>query len=365
MDIETHHAGCELFAGLEPKTIAFISKWFAPRRYMADEIIFQEGDEGDGFYLIHEGVVLIIKGVGICQRELRRLSSGESFGEMALVSKQPRSATAISLTDTELLHLDKKGFNILVSHDSCFAQRMLGIVSQRLHRADQVAMIDLMRAHQGLIISLAELAESRDAFTGAHLYRVRDYCTLLAKLLAQDPQFKDQIAPDFIEAIYNVSPLHDIGKVGIPDSILKKTRKLTDEEFEVIKTHTRIGARSIDTVLDYCDLKMFRLARRLILSHHEWYNGNGYPQGLKGEKIPLEARIMAIADFYDALLSKRAYKEAYSHDQTIKMITAESGKKLDPAITRIMMENIDSFKKIHLAYAAKERPTKFATNQLK
>jgi response regulator RpfG family c-di-GMP phosphodiesterase len=355
MDIGTYLSGCDLFAGLEQKTIAFIAQWFEPLHYKAGKIIFYEGDKGDSFYLITEGIVLILKGVGISQRELRRLSSGDSFGEMALISKEPRSATVKTLTDTELLRLDQNGFNLLMDYDERFAQRMLRIVSNRLHQADQVAMLDLMRAHQGLIISLSELAESRDAATGAHLYRVRDYCTLLAKLLAEDPQFKDQIASDFIEAIYYVSPLHDIGKVGIPDSILRKTGKLTKAEFEVINTLTQIGARSIDTVLEYCNLKMFRIARRLILSHHEGYDGNGYPDGLKGEEIPLEARIMAIADFYDALLSKRTYKDAYSHDQAINVIGKEAGKKLDPTITRIMLDNIDQFKKIHLAYAAKEK----------
>jgi HD-GYP domain-containing protein (c-di-GMP phosphodiesterase class II) len=358
MDIETRLAGCELFARLAPKKIAFIAQWFDPLRYRAGDIIFREGEKGDSFYLVHDGVVLILKGAGISQRELRRLSAGDSFGEMALVSNEPHSATVKALTDTELLRLGQNSFNLLMNHDARFAQQMLRIVSQRLQQADQVAMLDLMRAHQGLIISLAELAESRDAATGAHLYRVRDYCTLLAKLMAQASRFKDQIEPDFIEAIFYVSPLHDIGKVGIPDAILTKKGRLTQAEFEEMKTHTLIGAHSIETVLDYCNLKMFRIARRLIESHHEWYNGKGYPRGLKAEQIPLEARIMAVADYYDALLSERSYKEAYSHDHAIEVIAEEAGRKLDPHIIRIMLAHIDQFEKIHLAYAAQEKQSK-------
>jgi response regulator RpfG family c-di-GMP phosphodiesterase len=356
-DIIGHLRRSDLFGGLGLESITFIARRFEPVHYQAGEIIFHEGDKGQTFYLIATGEVLILKGTGISQRELRRLPPGHSFGEMALVSNEGRSATAMAAIDTQLLRLNEKGFTLLMDRDERFAQRMLRMVSRRLKRADEVTSVDLMRAHQGLIISLAELADSRDAVTGAHLYRVRDYCTLLAKLMAQDHRFSDQVTPDFIEALYHVSPLHDIGKVAISDNILLKKGKLTQEEFEIIKTHPAIGARSMDTVLEYCDLKMFRIARTLILGHHERYDGQGYPQGLKGEDIPLAARIMAIADFYDALLSKRSYKEAYCHDRVIVSIREEAGKRFDPAIVDIMLNHIEQFHAIHLSYAAKEHRT--------
>jgi putative two-component system response regulator len=299
--------------------------------------------------------VVILKGAGISQRELRRLKPGQGFGEMALISNETRTATVKALTDTVLLCLDQNDFNLLMEKDARFAQRMLRIISKRLQKADDVATLDLMRAHQGLIISLAELAESRDAATGAHLYRVRDYCTLLAKLMAADARFENDITPEFIEAIYLVSPLHDIGKVGIPDRILNKAGRLTPEEFEIIKTHTRIGARHIARVLEFCDLKMFHIARRLILSHHERYDGHGYPRRLKGEDIPLEARIMAIADAYDALLSKRSYKNAFSHEFAVQSIREDAGSRFDPDIVEIMLRHIDQFEEIHRGYSCGDK----------
>ncbi|UCF93900.1 MAG: cyclic nucleotide-binding domain-containing protein [Desulfobacterales bacterium] len=353
MDIVAHLGKSDLFAGLGLEAIRLIAQRFEREFYRAGEIIFREGERGTRFYLIAAGEVAILQGTGISQRELGRMPAGQGFGEMALISREPRSATAQAMVDTELLSLDQEDFTLLLDQNEGFAQRMLRMISRRLKRADEVATLDLMRAHQGLIMSLAELADSRDAFTGAHLYRVRDYCTLLAKLMAQDRRYQDQTTPDFIEALYHVSPLHDIGKVAVPDSILMKKGKLTEEEFETIKRHPAIGAQAMDTVLEYCDLKMFRIARGLIWGHHERYDGQGYPQGLKGDAIPLEARIMAIADFYDALLSERAYKEAYGHERVIAAIRAEAGKRFDPAMAEIMLNHIEQFHAIHRAYADK------------
>jgi response regulator RpfG family c-di-GMP phosphodiesterase len=354
MDIADYLAGSTFLAGLSPDIITCVAKLFEHTHYRAGEIIFAEGDKGKSFFLIIRGEVAILKGAGISERKLRSLMPGDGLGEMALISNAPRSATAKAVADTELLRLDHEGFNILIERSAGFAQRMLRIISDRLHEADDVATVDLLKAHQGLIISLAELAESRDEITGAHLYRVRDYCTLLAKLMADHPKFEQDITPEFIEAMYYVSPLHDIGKVAIPDSILNKKSELTPEEYEVMKTHTRIGAKQLHKVLKFCDLKMFHIAWRLILAHHERYDGHGYPLGLKGENIPLEARIMTLADVYDALLSKRSYKEAFSHDVAIRFIREEAGRQFDPDITNIMLEHIDQFKTIHLAYQVKE-----------
>lgn len=355
-DIATYLGRSDVFAGLGLDTIMLIAKRFDTTSCAVGETIFREGDRGDLFYVIARGEVAVFKGAGISQRELVRLGPGDVFGEMALISNEPRSATIITTAPTDLLRLSQENFTILMDQNERFAQRILRMISKRLQQSQEIATLDLLRAHQGLMISLSELAESRDKDTGAHLYRVRDYCTLLAKLMAQDPRFSGQIPSSFIDAIYYVSPLHDIGKVAIPDSILKKNGKLTDDEYSVIKTHTLVGSDSLDTVLEYCDLDMFRMAQRLIKSHHECYDGTGYPEGLMGNDIPLEARIMTLADFYDALLSVRVYKEAYSHDRVIEIIRDESGRKFDPRIVEIMLAHIDEFHAIHLEYRDKERP---------
>ncbi len=361
MHIESYLGRNELFMGLEPHTIQRIAREFRKVIVNAGEPIIAEGTRGETYYLIATGEATVLKGSGIGQRELQRLGPGDGFGEMALVSDEPRSATVKAVSDLELFCLDRKEFLVLMEQEERFAQRILRLLSQRLRQTNHVATLDLMRAHQGLIISLAELAESRDADTGAHLYRVRDHCTLLAKLLSDDERFKEDVNADFIEAIYYVSPLHDIGKVSIPDAILLKQGKLTREEFEVIKTHTLVGAQALDTVLKYCDLKMFRIARDLVSSHHERYDGKGYPLGIQGQDIPLAARIMSIVDHYDALRSKRVYKDAFTAEEAVQNLREESGNRFDPAICEVMLANIHLFEDIHDQYADMDKlPEKHA-----
>jgi response regulator RpfG family c-di-GMP phosphodiesterase len=350
MHIESYLGRNELFMGLGLQTIERIAKDFRHFNVKAGDTIIAEGSHGDTYYLIATGEATVLKGSGVGQRELQRLGPGDGFGEMSLVADEPRSATVRAVSDVELLCLDREHFLVLMEEEERFAQRILRLLSQRLRQTNQVATLDLLRAHQGLIISLAQLAESRDSDTGAHLYRVRDHCTLLAKLLSEDKRFKDQMSPDFIEAIYYVSPLHDIGKVSVPDAILLKQGKLTAEEFEVIKTHTLVGGRALETVLQYCDLQMFRIAKDIVLSHHERYDGKGYPSGMKGEEIPLAARIMGIADYYDALRSKRVYKDAFTAKETLHNLREESGKRFDPAIVDVMIAHIQMFENIHDQY---------------
>lgn len=351
MQIITYLGRSDLFAGLGLQTIERIARQFKRQAVKAGETVITEGERGHTYYIIATGEATVQKGSGVGRRELGRLGPGDGFGEMALVADEPRSATVRAVSDMELLCMDREQFTVLMDQEERFAQRILRLLSSRLRQSNQVGAIDLLRAHQGLIISLAELAESRDASTGAHLYRVRDYCTLLAKHMAEDPRFKDQAGSEFIEAIYYVSPLHDIGKVAVPDSILLKQGKLTDEEFEIVKTHTVIGGRSLDTVLQYCDLQMFQMARDIVLSHHERYDGNGYPFGIKGDDIPLAARIMTLADYYDALRSERVYKGAFTNEEAVKAVREEVGKRFDPAIVEIMLAHIDEFDEIHRQYA--------------
>jgi response regulator RpfG family c-di-GMP phosphodiesterase len=350
--------------GLGLQTIERIAKDFRKVEIKSGEFIITEGSRGDSYFLIATGEATVLKGSGVGQRELQRLGPGDGFGEMALVADEPRSATVLAVTDVELLCLDREHFTVLMDQEERFAQRILRLLSQRLRQANQVATLDLLRAHQGLIISLAELAESRDTDTGAHLYRVRDHCTLLAKLMSMDDRFKETVTPDFIEAIYYVSPLHDIGKVSIPDAILHKQGKLTEEEFDIIKTHTVVGGKALATVLQYCDLQMFRIARDIVLSHHERYDGKGYPSGIKGEDIPLAARILSIADHYDALRSVRVYKAAFTAEEAVENLREETGKRFDPALTEIMLAHIGQFEEIHEQYADFEtRPEKRAAFQ--
>jgi len=205
------------------------------------------------------------------------------------------------------------------------------------------------------ILAMSSLAETRDNETGNHIRRTQFYVKILAEKLRLHPRFRHYLDDDkTIELLFKSAPLHDIGKVSIPDAILLKQGKLTPAEFEVIKTHTLVGGHALDTVLQYCDLQMFRIARDLVMSHHERYDGNGYPSGIKGEEIPLAARIMGIADHYDALRSKRVYKEAFTAEEAIQNLREESGKRFDPAVVNVMLAHINLFEEIHDQYAEME-----------
>ncbi|HEV3004490.1 MAG TPA: response regulator [Pirellulales bacterium] len=194
------------------------------------------------------------------------------------------------------------------------------------------------------IFALAKLAESRDPETGAHLDRIRCYAKILARHLAGLPTFRDTVDAEFVRTIYQTSPLHDIGKVGIPDSVLLKPGRLSDREFEIMKQHTRIGAETLDAALrEHPGAGFLRMGRDIALTHHERWDGTGYPQGLDGHEIPLCARIVSIADVYDALSTKRVYKEAFAHDVARSIIAGEAGTHFDPEIVEAFLATEDEF----------------------
>jgi putative two-component system response regulator len=194
------------------------------------------------------------------------------------------------------------------------------------------------------IFAMAKLAESRDPETGAHLERVRSYCRILTQHLAGVGKFSEQVNAEYIRLIYQTSPLHDIGKVGIPDSVLLKPGRLSDREFEIMKTHTEIGAQTLDAALrQFPGIKFLEMARDIALTHHERMDGTGYPRGLKGEEIPLCGRIVALADVYDALTSRRVYKNAFGHDVAKSMILSDNVTHFDPDVVEAFIKTEGQF----------------------
>jgi len=203
---------------------------------------------------------------------------------------------------------------------------------------------DITSAQMAMIFATSKLAESKDPETGAHLERLRIFCKILCEYLAQNEKYKSVLTPEYIECIYAASPLHDIGKVGIPDSILLKQGKLTELEWEVMRSHTLIGGNTLRAVLEKHPGNAFiRVGIEIAESHHEKWDGSGYPQGLKGEAIPFAARILALADVYDALTSVRCYKEAFSHEQSRQIIVEGSGKHFDPMVVEAFLNCEDQF----------------------
>jgi len=197
------------------------------------------------------------------------------------------------------------------------------------------------------IFALAKLAESRDNETGEHLERVQIYCKMLAEKLAEEEPYKSFINNSFINNIFSASPLHDIGKVGIPDNILLKPGKFTPNEFDIMKKHSLIGATTLEAVRNiYQKNALINMGISIARNHHECWDGTGYPDGLKGDEIPFAARIMAIADVYDAVRSARCYKKPFSRDNSRKIIESESGAKFDPVLVNTFLELEDEFDRV-------------------
>jgi putative two-component system response regulator len=195
-----------------------------------------------------------------------------------------------------------------------------------------------------VIFALAKLAESRDPQTGAHLERIREYCRILAEEISGWEKYRDLVDGEYVQMLNLTSPLHDIGKVGIPDSVLLKEGRLTEHEFEIMKRHTIVGGQTLDaTVRTHPEAQFLTMARDIAWTHHEKFDGTGYPRGLAGEEIPLCGRIVALADVYDALTTRRVYKPAFSHDTARSIILDGRGSHFDPDLVDAFLKREDQF----------------------
>lgn len=222
------------------------------------------------------------------------------------------------------------------------------VLTARVRTGERIVALE---TREIAIFAMAKLAESRDPETGAHLERVRSYCRILAADLGEQPKFRAEIDAEFVRLIYLTSPLHDIGKVGIPDSVLLKAGRLNDREFAIMKTHAELGATTLDAALRaFPGVKFLQMARDIAATHHEHWDGNGYPRGLRGAEIPLCGRIMALADVYDALTSKRVYKAAFAHEVARSMILKDSGTHFDPDVVEAFVRQEEEFAKIRGRY---------------
>jgi putative two-component system response regulator len=205
------------------------------------------------------------------------------------------------------------------------------------------------------IQALASLAETRDNETGCHIRRTQNYVRALAEELVTHVRFSKYLDDATIDLLYKSAPLHDIGKVGIPDSILLKPGKLTDDEFDIMKEHARYGgealARAESALVDSESSSFLKMAREIADAHHEKWDGSGYPEGLVGDAIPVAARLMALADVYDALISKRVYKPAFPHERAVSIIEEGRGSHFDPDIVDAFLRIQDAFHRIALDFS--------------
>jgi putative two-component system response regulator len=287
---------------------------------------------------------------------------------LALMSREPCN---LVVTDWEMPRLDGLGlcqairaggfdgyvYVILLTVPGSTAERVRGLSAgaddfmskpfepdELLARIRSAERIVAMETRDVAIFALAKLAESRDSETGAHVERVMNYARALAQQLPAMGHFTDEVDGEYVRLLHQTSPLHDIGKVGIPDSVLLKPGRLSDREFEIMKTHTTIGAQTLDAaVARFPQARFLRMAREIAATHHERYDGTGYPAGLKGDAIPLSGRIVALADVYDALTSKRVYKDAFAHDIAREIIVKDAGTHFDPRVVDAFLACEDAF----------------------
>ncbi|MGE0378370.1 MAG: HD-GYP domain-containing protein [Planctomycetaceae bacterium] len=260
--------------------------------------------------------------------------------------------------------------------DSLFSSRVLGFVwafglqsivaylvltrmstehQQREHQAHEENLLqskELLRTRDAVIFGLAKLAESRDPDTGHHLERIAMYATRLAAALRRDARFRDVVTPAFVRTIGISSALHDIGKVGVEDAVLLKPGRLSDDERFHMQNHPVLGGECIRQIEQQLGNSNFlEMAREVAFCHHERWDGEGYPVGLVGEEIPLSARIVAVADVYDALASRRIYKDAYPHEKCVEIIRQGSGKQFDPRLVDVFLSVHEQFRDISTRYA--------------
>ncbi len=242
----------------------------------------------------------------------------------------------------------------LHDHETHYRRQIEQYNNQLEERVRQQVQV-ITEAQLGAIFAMSKLAESRDPETGEHLERMREYCKVLSEHLGRLPKYKAVIDEEFVANIYAASPLHDIGKVGIDDAVLLKPGSLTAQEWVVMKTHPIIGAETLRQVdKQHPGNALIRMGVQIAESHHEKWDGSGYPYGLKQTEIPLVARILALGDVYDALTSKRCYKEAFSHEKSRGIVEEGLGKHFDPDVGDAFLAMENEFKRIREFYQDSE-----------
>jgi len=336
----------KLFAQTPEEIVRLIAAQLQLEAVPRGSDIVRKGESADRMYLVVSGTANVHEG----GRSIRTLVPGDGFGEMAMLDNQPRAATITAEEPCTLLSLNREAFATLVSSRPEVSRAILLVLTANLRsntesmardfelrmaleRQVQDQLRELAAAQLAMIFALSKLAESRDSDTGLHLERVREYCRILATELARRADFADTVTPEFVELVYRASPLHDIGKVAVPDAILRKPGKLSPEEFAVMKKHAEWGGNTLRQVAEqYPGNRLVSVGIEIAEGHHEKWDGSGYPRGISGMGIPLPARIVALADVYDAMTSRRPYKEPFTGEQTRRLILEGRGTHFDPSI---------------------------------
>lgn len=290
--------------------------------------------------------VIIVSGLGEVEIVAQALEDGATDYMTKPICSKRLNARVKNCRDTiRLRQLEREQKSQLEARNSFLKRRI------------EKQMENLKNSHQGTIFALSKLAESRDPETGEHLERLQEYCREICFALRDAGHYRDILSDTFIENLAAASPLHDVGKVGIPDAVLLKPGQLTREEFEIMKTHAQLGADCLIAASEHCgNNPLIEMGIEIAQFHHEKWDGSGYPTGLSGESIPLSARILALGDVYDALTSKRVYKDAFSHEKSRDIITEGRGKHFDPRVVDAFMAVEEKFRSIRITFGDKVQP---------
>jgi HD-GYP domain-containing protein (c-di-GMP phosphodiesterase class II) len=331
--------GVELLSGLPWSALKDLADSAHRCSFNPGEIVFREGDQGDSLHIVTDGVLSVVRPSRDPALVLQRLGAGDVFGEVGVLNAAPRLASIVAVDASETIEVRKDDLDRVLDSDPRAMRHMLGTLALSLtlakeelarHNSKLESKVrerteDLRESQLELVRRLAHAAESRDDSTGIHITRMSRMCAQLA--------LDAGMTTDEAEQLLHASSMHDIGKIAIPDAVLLKPGPLTAEEWEVMKSHTTVGAQ----LLSGSRSPVVRMAEIIARTHHEKWDGTGYPEGLGGTDIPLTARICAVCDVFDALVSDRPYKEAWLVEDALAEIKDLAGTHLDPQLADLFL----------------------------
>ena len=333
-------AQAAIFAELPFDALTELAANARRRRFAPGDVVFHEGGPGDAVHVVRRGLVAVVRPSRDPGLVLNRLGPGEAFGEIAVLTEGRRLASIVAVEPSETLEIAKYDFDRVLAGNPRATRRMLGGLARSLtlakeevtrHNSALEATVrertaDLRESQLEVVRRLSHAAESRDDHTGVHTTRMSRMCAELGRASG--------LPEADVELLLHAASMHDIGKIAIPDRILLKPGALAPDEWELMKTHTIVGAE----MLAGSRSPVVQMGEVIARAHHEKWDGTGYPVGLRGEEIPLVARICAVCDVYDALVSDRPYKTAWPVDKALAELRRLAGQHLDPRLVGLFIE---------------------------
>jgi putative two-component system response regulator len=341
-------AQAPLLAELPPDALTELAAGASRRRWAPGDVVFHEGAAGDALHVVRRGLLAVVRPSRDPGLVLNRMGPGDAFGEIAVLTEGPRLASVVTVEPSETLEVTKRDFDRVLAANPRATRRMLGALARSLtlakeevtrHNSRLEATVrertaDLRESQLEVVRRLSHAAESRDHATGVHITRMSQMCSHLALAAGATPMEA--------ELLLQAAPMHDVGKIAIPDRILRKPGKLDAEEWEIMQTHAAVGAE----LLAGSRSPVVQLGEVIALTHHERWDGSGYPRGLRRDEIPFSARVTAVCDVFDALISDRPYKDAWSVEEALAEIQEESGGHFEPRLVEAFTEVFPEIVKI-------------------